>query len=275
MKVSGEPDPEYVRARRVLLDALVALESHLDSVVLVGAQAVYMRAGEADIAVAPFTTDADLALDTDGLAKEPLIEEAMEAAGFARTGDPGTWRGEGHVNIDLMVAEAQGGKGRRGARIPPHAKHAARKALGLEGALIDKDLQSVAALESGDSRSFEIHVAGPAALIVAKSIKIHERRDLPDRLSDKDALDVLRLLRAVDSREIAERMLRIEADDRANAVFASAFDLLPDLFGTPASLGCEMAVRATAGLEDPAEIAASLTALAAELIEAIEDLRRR
>lgn len=273
--MSGEPDPEYVRARRVLLDALEALEPHLDSVILVGAQAVYVHAGEADMAVAPFTTDADLALDTDSLAGEPLLEEAMAGAGFARTGDPGAWRSEDDVNIDLMVATAQGGKGRRGARIPPHDKHAARKALGLEGALIDKDRHLVSALEHRDRRSFEIHVAGPAALIVAKSIKIHERRERPDRKSDKDALDVLRLLRAVESRAIAERMLRIESDARASAVVAATLDLLPDLFGTPESLGCEMAVRATAGLEDPAEIAASLAVLAAELMAVIAELRRR
>ena len=39
--MSGEPDPQYVRARRVLLDAAGALAVHLDPVVLVGAQAVY------------------------------------------------------------------------------------------------------------------------------------------------------------------------------------------------------------------------------------------
>jgi hypothetical protein len=32
--------PEYVTARRVLLDALSALQDHLDSLILVGAQAV-------------------------------------------------------------------------------------------------------------------------------------------------------------------------------------------------------------------------------------------
>ena len=40
----GEPDPLYVRARRALLDAADALEAHLDAVVLVGAQAVYLHA---------------------------------------------------------------------------------------------------------------------------------------------------------------------------------------------------------------------------------------
>lgn len=41
--------PEYIAARRVLLDALVALEGHLDNLILVGAQAVYHHAGDADL----------------------------------------------------------------------------------------------------------------------------------------------------------------------------------------------------------------------------------
>ncbi len=39
----GEPDPLYVVARRVLLDALDALGPHREACVLVGAQAVYLR----------------------------------------------------------------------------------------------------------------------------------------------------------------------------------------------------------------------------------------
>lgn len=51
--------PEYVAARRVLLDAFVALEGHLDNLVLVGAQAVYHHTGSADLNVPLMTTDAD------------------------------------------------------------------------------------------------------------------------------------------------------------------------------------------------------------------------
>ena len=43
MSVTGAPDPLYVRARRRLLDALDALEPHLDAIVLVGAQAVHLH----------------------------------------------------------------------------------------------------------------------------------------------------------------------------------------------------------------------------------------
>ena len=58
-----EHDPEYVAARRVLPHEFGALGAHRKAVVLVGAQAIYLRVGAGDIAVAPFTTDGDLALN--------------------------------------------------------------------------------------------------------------------------------------------------------------------------------------------------------------------
>ena len=70
-------DELYVLARQVLLDALTALGSHRDAIVLVGAQAVYLRVGEADLAVAPFTTDGDLAIDPAALAEIPPLEKAL------------------------------------------------------------------------------------------------------------------------------------------------------------------------------------------------------
>ncbi len=51
---------EYVEARRVLLDALTALTPHLDALVLVGAQAVYLRTQGRIESYQPFTTDADV-----------------------------------------------------------------------------------------------------------------------------------------------------------------------------------------------------------------------
>ena len=46
--MSGAPDPVYVRARTALLDAADALVEQLHAVVLVGAQAIYLHAGDAD-----------------------------------------------------------------------------------------------------------------------------------------------------------------------------------------------------------------------------------
>ena len=80
-----------VQARRVLLDALDALADHRDSLVLVGAQAVYLRTDEVALPFsASYTTDADLAIDPTTLAETPSIVDAMDSAGFERTQpDPG------------------------------------------------------------------------------------------------------------------------------------------------------------------------------------------
>ena len=50
--MSGAPDPRYVVARSVLLDALEALGEQREAVVVVGAQAIYMQTGAVELAVA-------------------------------------------------------------------------------------------------------------------------------------------------------------------------------------------------------------------------------
>jgi hypothetical protein len=82
--MSGAPDRQYVVARSVLLDALDALGAQRQAVILVGAQAVYLHTGAVELAVAAFTTDADLTLDPALLQPVPEIEAAMTAAGFFR-----------------------------------------------------------------------------------------------------------------------------------------------------------------------------------------------
>jgi hypothetical protein len=48
-------DNLIVQARAALLDALAALDEHRDKVIVVGAQAVYLRSGQADVAIAEAT----------------------------------------------------------------------------------------------------------------------------------------------------------------------------------------------------------------------------
>jgi hypothetical protein len=62
-----------VAARRVLLDALDALQRHLDALVVVGAQAVYLRSQDADLQVAAFTADGDLSVNPSLLGDEPHL----------------------------------------------------------------------------------------------------------------------------------------------------------------------------------------------------------
>jgi len=130
-----------VEARTALLDALAALEEHRDSVILVGAQAVYLHAGQVSFAIAEVTKDSDLAIDARTLGDNPRIEEAMTDAGFAlnpTSNQPGAWVSTRGIPVDLMVPEhVAGPRGRRAAKIPPHGKQVARRAIGLEAALVD------------------------------------------------------------------------------------------------------------------------------------------
>ncbi len=163
--------PEYVAARRVLLDALTALEGHLGSLILVGAQAVYHHAGEADLNLALMTTDADLAINAANLADAPEIGAVLRAAGFVPGPNPGHWVAPSDVAVDLMVVPHQAGTTKasaRAARLAPHEKLTARIAHGLEPALVDHEVVTIVALEPGDDRSFTLRVAGPAALLTAR-----------------------------------------------------------------------------------------------------------
>jgi hypothetical protein len=147
MSMLGAPDQLYAKAREILLDALEALGEQRAALVLVGAQAIYLHTGEADIAVAPFTTDADLVLEPERLADRPLIGAALEQSGFVAGVQPGEWLKD-EVRVDLMVPAALAGPGRRGVRLGVHGNRAARKARGLEGALVDRDRRVIESFAS-------------------------------------------------------------------------------------------------------------------------------
>jgi hypothetical protein len=95
---------------------------------LSGAQAIYLHTGEGDLAVAPYTTDGDLALNPADLATRPTLEDALRAAGFLPGDHPGRWISPDSIVIDLMVPGALGGTGRRGARLGRHGERSDRDA---------------------------------------------------------------------------------------------------------------------------------------------------
>ncbi len=272
-------DELYVIARRVLLDALDALGPHRNAIVLVGAQAVYLRVGEADLAVAPFTTDGDLAIDPAVLAEIPPLEKALMDAGFLpKTKDSvGVWitkrptskQVDADVAVDLLVpASVSPGTGRRAARLPGHHSRAARIVRGLDGAIIDADVMRLDALEATDPRAFDVRVAGPAALLVAKVHKISERHGT-DRQTDKDALDVLRLLRGTETDDLATRYVKLLGDKRSEEAAKSARELLAAQFAARAGIGVQMAIRSAGALGNADEIAASCEALASDLLKVL------
>ena len=254
----GAVDDLFLKARSALLDALEALEDQRDSVVVVGAQAIYLHSGRADVAIAEATKDSDLALDPRALPAEPLLEDAMRRAGFYpnANGQPGAWLTAAGIPVDLMVPDglSQGG-GSRGGRIPPHSKHATRRTVGLEAAVVDHEVHTISALDPSDTRTFEARVAGPAALLVAKVHKIHERLGdpRPSRRNDKDAHDIYRLLKATsDTASIASAFQRLLADPVSQMVTAQALEWMPVMFADgPEAIGSVMAGRAEEGIGDP------------------------
>ena len=109
--MSGDADI-LVQARSALLDASDALEDHRDSVVVIGAQAIYLHTGSAQVALAEATKDSDLALDVRSLGDDPLIEVGMERANFRRnpkSNQLGAWVSPTGIPVDLMVPEALAG----------------------------------------------------------------------------------------------------------------------------------------------------------------------
>lgn len=271
----GGDDDLLVRARAVLLDALVALAEHRNSIVVIGAQAIYLQTGGALVAVAEATKDSDLAVDARVLRDHPLIDSAMTRAGFIlnpTTNQPGAWMSPNGIPVDLMVPEAiAGGGGRRSVSLPPHSKQAFRRAAGLEASVVDNHEMEIRSLAANDTRAVTARVAGPAALLVAKLHKIVERQNTPGRLVDKDAHDIYRLLVAVPTNEIAAALERLLVDELAGPVTSQAMTFLTELFAAgPSALGADMAGRAEAGVGEPEAVAQAVSFLSNDLLEAVK-----
>lgn len=107
-----QPRIEYVEARRALLDALTALQSHVDAFVLIGAQAVYLRTAGPP-------------------ARLPAVHHRCRPR--ARPKSPCRI-----VPVDLIVpAHVASSAGRQGARLPgDRGRTAARKSAGHSRRLI-------------------------------------------------------------------------------------------------------------------------------------------
>jgi hypothetical protein len=282
-----EFDPLYVAARRVLLDAHDALGSHRDALVLVGAQAVYLQAGAADLeTVAPFTTDADFSIDPANLGDDPEITRIMTAAGFAlkvkASGngvEPGAWLTTTEVSgrtttieVDLMVPQAVAPGKNRDAKLPHHGKNATRVTPGLEAAVVDNTKMTILSLEPDrDHRSALLKVAGPTALLVAKAHKLGERLDSgkQHRIKSKDAGDVFRLMRSPTRPEVVGRRLaELTRIPMCGASVLVGIDFLDRLFGSPRALGVDLAVDNLASAVDEDELRVVMPAYLASMLAA-------
>ena len=138
----------------------------------------------------------------------------------------------------------------------------------LKGLLVNRRPMTLGALEPGDPRTYEINVAGPAALLVAKIHKLADRINVDDvrRLSNKDAFDIFRLLQAV---ELVEEISLLADDLTAAEVTAEAIARFSELFGTPTAAGTQLVAEHVAGIENRDVIIASSVALSEELIKRV------
>jgi len=258
------------RPAPVLLDALTVLTPHMNNLVLIGAQAVYHHTGEGSLNVAIMTTDADIALETNDLAPNPEIGKALLDAGFYLGQNPGRWIGRYDVGIDLMVAPHQSGRGSAkvgAARIPYHHQRTARIARGLEPSLVDFTLDQIYSFEQQDRRQFELRIAGPSALLVAKAIKLSERFEesttRPDRLSEKDALDAFRLLQKIDTDVLVQGFELHQSEPHAMRVSTDAIRIYTE-HATSAN-GLSPTLAAHAAGDDPT-VAPAFSSLVQDLI---------
>jgi hypothetical protein len=261
---------EYVIARRVLLDCLDLLAAQSGALVLVGAQAIYLQTPVLDEGVPASTTDGDIAIDPDLLFENPDLAEVLESAGFRPHTSPGTWFSPEGVPIDLMVPSgALPASSRRTAPLEGQSERTARRTSGLELALRDNNTMELRALDPNDTRVALIKVASPAALVVAKLIKLDERiaGPKPDRILAKDASDVLRMLRYNDAAAIGATLGRFAAESVGSGTIETAVEFLRSQLALRTSPVVELAVEYHRQFETGAQITVSYRTLAQRLVD--------
>lgn len=97
--------------------------------------------------------------------------------------------------------------------------------------------------------------------------KLGERVNTPDRLNDKDAHDIYRLLVATKTPDLAETMQHLLADELSHVkATTQALRYLRLLLQPQDTLGATMAGRAEEGVGQPDTVSASVSFLAQDLL---------
>ena len=157
-----------------------------------------------------------------------------------------------------------------------HGKESARITPGLEAALIDNTTLTIEALDEGDTRAVDLRVAGPAALLTAKLIKLAERqgdvnagRGNPARLKQKDALDCYRLLVVVSTDDLVSGFESHRSGPEALTVSRTGLQF----FAAQRQLGDRGTLRALLAAALPGDLTAlaSLDALTDDLLGALNE----
>ncbi len=279
MNVPGAPDPAFSAAREILLDVLATLSVYPSSaIIVVGAQAVYLRTAMIIIDAAPFTIDSDIAIDPRIIPETPSLRALLEDHGYVlRDNQPGLYSAphlEPHIseaaNVDIIVPELfAADAGRRNANLQYDGSRAARRTAGLEIALYDNSPLDVGSFASPHRVLHNVHVAGRAALLVAKAHKLGDHIEDPTRpMKAKDALDVYRLLAASPAGEIAGTLRSHAGKPNVDTVIVQAVTFLRKLFATADAPGSRL--LRTERHADAATTARATTDLVGDLLLDLE-----
>ncbi len=233
---------------------------------VIGAQAVYEHTRHLADVPPTATSDGDLTVDPRLVSDRPLVADAMIAAGFhpARPERPGIYSltptapGGQPVppTVDLIAPEALAGTGTRGARMGVHGKSSVGRARGVEMALLDKQVHRFGPIGASGRAAVDVAVAGVAALVCAKSWKLHERfaaadAGKPSRFRSKDAADMWRLMAVSNTSEVRATFERCERHPDFGATCHEARRALTEMF-SDGGRGCEQVVvgLASSGLSE-------------------------
>ena len=257
-----------IEARKALLDALEAIGHHRESMILAGAQAIYLQTPNFDSPVEGATRDADLTIDKDLLKADPLLDVVLSNNGFKLVESPGRWETPDGVIVDLMVPAALVPRVGRSVEMNPHSKLTARRTKGIEGCLVDHTIMRINSLDSVDQRSFDIRVAKPSALLIAKLHKINDRINDRNTSPNKDAHDIYRLLAATEETEFRKGLQMLLNNEISKSVTLEGLEILKVLFAKSLdSVGNIMAASATEGFGIYENIQNSSYLLASDLIQ--------
>jgi len=192
--------------------------------------------------LAPAIKDADGAL---------VFTETVRAANHAIN------RLDPLVSIDLITGSGLVGKLRSQQRSVPdlierHGKMSVGNSPGLELAAYDRSVMVLVDLVD-PNRTAEVNVAGLAALLCAKAFKLGERLDDGGRrLRDKDAGDLLRLMKSSVAAEVAATFDTYTGHERIGASVTIGRAYLGKVLASPV-IG-RMAKDSYEGEIDPTEV---------------------
>ena len=263
-----------VMSRRLLVEAIRALDVFMEAITVIGAHAVHVWVQNAWGPIEmEATRDSDISINPVFVASDPKIIDLLRDIGVEpvledRPGVYGYTKESGlHFNtrttFDLIVPEVYAGGGRRAARIPGQ-KNSASRAVGLELTLWDRHLLT---LETFDKpfESVRTYIAGPASLLVAKAHKVHERLEQistrPERLRPKDSGDIALLMMVSDPLEVSELMFQnVQNHPEVADVVKKAARWLVEMYGnTPdAPITRQQAADSLAARFDEADVFAAM-----------------